>query len=82
MKPYELTDEIIEDIRDRWALRPNIAEKEIAHEAQKKLLEWLDKQVHYTDDNEIGTGDDKNIMICLSPKQWQSLLKDFGIKDA
>jgi len=76
MKSYELADEIIEDIRDRWALRPNIAEREIAHEAQKKLLEYQEKiAVHILDPY------DKPIII-FTEEFWQSLLKAFGIKDA
>ena len=78
MKSYELTrGEILKAHREDTTK----CCENLIYAAQKKLLEWLDKQVLYTDDNEIGTGDDKNIMICLSPKQWQSLLRDFGIKD-
>ena len=76
MKDYELTHQEMADCLDVNGFETVLkAEKA----AQKKLLEYLDNLVLYTADDEIGTGEDCNIMLCVTPKMWRDLLKDFGL---
>ena len=77
-KAYKLT---LKEIGEATLpVRPPFTDGErIVYAAQRKLVEYLNGFVLYTGDGEIGTGEDCNIMLCLTPKMWQSLLKDFRL---
>ena len=65
MKPYELTDYELAEASGFLDLTPKMRDliSDVAHEGQKKLLEYINTWVE-----EI-----------YPIEQWQSLLKDFGL---
>ena len=75
-----LTDEEIEEINDRHALRPDSATAEAARAQLKKVVEWLeDNKTPFLPSGTWDGGPCVKAELHLFKGEWQALKKEAGL---